>query len=559
MTAFIGAVAGIGGGVILVPSLFFMQSISDTFSWATPQAIVGISLVTMIFTGLSSTLAYVKGKRIDYRTGLLFLIGSIPGGIVGSWLNQFINADVFLLYFGILMIVISLLMFIKRDRFTTRLDPASNGMRTFTLQGITYQYRVPVLSAIILSLCVGILSGLFGIGGGSIIVPAMILLFGVPAHIATATSMFMIFFWPRVAGFLENAKSTRKEHGDSYWIFDIGDHVDRVHPISEASMGRANIKLMNELGYDLVTLGNNEGITLSHDDLYHLYDQADFDVVCSNLHTMDEQEPDWLKRMKVIQTDSGVKIGVIGLTAPFNDYYDLLNWHVSPQYEALDKYVKVLKKSTDIIILLSHLGISEDQEIARRYEDIDLIIGGHTHHLLRTGENINQTLITAAGKHSLFIGEVILTWDHDKHRLVQKEAYATDITGVPKDLMTEQTLFQMQMKADQQLEKPIVYLEEPIEVKWFQDTAIVKELTNTLKEWTMADCAMLNAGLLLDQLPAGNITYGDVHRICPHPINPVVVELRGNELLEVIRAAFTKDFMELKLKGFGFRGEVLEE
>src|SRR5690606_22660790 len=47
---------------------------------------------------------------------------------------------------------------------------------------------------IILSLAVGILSGLFGIGGGSIMVPAMILLFGMPAHIATATSMFMIFF-----------------------------------------------------------------------------------------------------------------------------------------------------------------------------------------------------------------------------------------------------------------------------------------------------------------------------------------------------------------------------
>src|SRR4051812_35452662 len=118
--------------------------------------------------------------------------------------------------------------------------------------------------------------------------------------------------WPRVAGFLEEAKSTRETHGDQYWIFDIGDHVDRVHPISEASMGRANIKLMNELGYDLVTLGNNEGITLSHNDLHHLYDQANFDVVCSNLHSMDEQEPGWLKRNRIIETDSGVKIGVIG-------------------------------------------------------------------------------------------------------------------------------------------------------------------------------------------------------------------------------------------------------
>src|SRR5699024_10211512 len=45
--------------------------------------------------------------------------------------------------------------------------------------------------------------------------------------------------------------------------------------------------------------------------------------------------------------------------------------------------------------------------------------------------------------------------------------------------------------------------------------------------------------------------------IYPHPINPCVVELRGDELLEVVRASFTKDFMELKLKGFDFRGEVI--
>src|SRR5699024_5192750 len=55
----------------------------------------------------------------------------------------------------------------------------------------------------------------------------------------------------------------------------------------------------------------------------------------------------------------------------------------------------------------------------------------------------------------------------------------------------------------------------------------------------------------------GTITYKDVHRICPHPVNPCVVELRGDELLEVIRASFTKELMELKLQGFGFRGEVI--
>src|SRR5699024_5858759 len=49
----------------------------------------------------------------------------------------------------------------------------------------------------------------------------------------------------------------------------------------------------------------------------------------------------------------------------------------------------------------------------------------------------------------------------------------------------------------------------------------------------------------------------DIHRICPHPINPCVVTLNGDELLEVIRVSLTKEVMQQQLKGFGFRGEVI--
>ncbi|MEN2768371.1 sulfite exporter TauE/SafE family protein [Ornithinibacillus xuwenensis] len=192
-TAFLGSLVGLGGGVILIPSLLMLHQYLPGFSWATPQAIVGISLITMIFTSLSSTITYYKKGRVDYKTGLLFLTGSIPGGVIGSWLNQFIATEQFLLYFGILVILISVLFFLKRkpqkaDEFKKK------NSRQFQIGETTYEYSVSVPLACSLSLLVGVLSGLFGIGGGSIMVPAMILLFGFPVHIATATSMFMIFF-----------------------------------------------------------------------------------------------------------------------------------------------------------------------------------------------------------------------------------------------------------------------------------------------------------------------------------------------------------------------------
>ncbi len=174
--------------------MLILYQYSEAFGWATPQTIVGISLVTMVFTGLSSTLAYYKKGRVDTKTGTLFLFGSIPGGIIGSWLNQFIDADSFSLYFGLLMIGLSMLFLIKRKEPDDSLSETDQHVRTFHVNGQVYRYRVSVWLAFFLALGVGMMSGLFGIGGGSIMVPAMILLFGIPAHIAAPTSMFMIFF-----------------------------------------------------------------------------------------------------------------------------------------------------------------------------------------------------------------------------------------------------------------------------------------------------------------------------------------------------------------------------
>ncbi|WP_152655054.1 bifunctional UDP-sugar hydrolase/5'-nucleotidase [Oceanobacillus sp. CFH 90083] len=365
--------------------------------------------------------------------------------------------------------------------------------------------------------------------------------------------------WSRVTACLKEKQGLRKENKEAFFTMDIGDHVDRSHPITEASNGLANVALLNEAGYDIVTLGNNEGITLSHQELYRLYDKANFQVVCSNLFSRDALTPFWLKRMHTFTTESGIRIGFLGLTAPFNAFYELLDWHVENEFDIIEQYIEELKSGSDMIVLLSHLGISVDQEIARRYPDIDVIIGGHTHHLLEAGEVVNDTLITAAGKHCYYMGEVEIIWDHQRKKIVSKEAAAINLRDSVKDLETEEHLQQLLNQANHYLDQVVTSVEEPLEVKWFAETPIIHSLTKVLKKWTNADIAMLNAGVLLDSLPAGAITKGDIHRICPHPINPVLVDLKGDQIIETVRAARAPAFTELKLKGFGFRGEILGE
>src|SRR5690625_1731670 len=141
--AFLGGLVGLGGGIILIPALLFLHQYSTSFAWATPQVIVGISLITMVFTALSATFTYSKQKRIDYKTGILLLTGCIPGGVLGSWFNQFLNTDQFSLYFGLLIMIVSLLSFFGRRQPTQQLLQKNAGkLRTIHIDGETFHYHI---------------------------------------------------------------------------------------------------------------------------------------------------------------------------------------------------------------------------------------------------------------------------------------------------------------------------------------------------------------------------------------------------------------------------------
>ncbi|WP_433744203.1 sulfite exporter TauE/SafE family protein [Falsibacillus pallidus] len=190
----LGSLVGLGGGIIIVPSLIYFGSYTGIIPEASPQVIVGTSLVVMIFTGLSSTLSYMKHKTIDYKSGWIFFIGSGPGSLLGAWINKSLNLHSFSLYFGLFMVFVSVLLMVKKYFKPVKHNPNAGIQKTYTdPQGNIHTYGFSPFVGILISFAVGLLSGLFGIGGGSLMVPAMILIFLFPAHVAIATSMFMVF------------------------------------------------------------------------------------------------------------------------------------------------------------------------------------------------------------------------------------------------------------------------------------------------------------------------------------------------------------------------------
>ncbi|WP_432360273.1 sulfite exporter TauE/SafE family protein [Sporosarcina sp. UB5] len=194
LSGMMGSIVGLGGGTILVPLTLLVGINLGWIPGITPQSVVGISVIMMIFNGLSSTLSHMKVKTVDYQTGWIFFAGSIPGMIIGAFVNKGMDLPSFNLYFGILLIVLSILLLARNHLKPIQWFVQRGKPRTFVDKfGETHVYGYPIWFALILTFIIGFASGLFGIGGGTMIVPALILLFLFPPHVAVGTSMFIVF------------------------------------------------------------------------------------------------------------------------------------------------------------------------------------------------------------------------------------------------------------------------------------------------------------------------------------------------------------------------------
>ncbi|EUJ22516.1 putative metallophosphoesterase yunD [Listeria grandensis FSL F6-0971] len=359
--------------------------------------------------------------------------------------------------------------------------------------------------------------------------------------------------WPRIFAFLREKRLAATDD----LFFDIGDFIDRVHPFTEGSMGQGNVDLLNQLPYDAVTIGNNEGAALGHAELEHLYDHAAFPVVCCNVY--EDQAKTTLANFakpSVSITKNGEKIAVIGATACFTEYYEALGWGIEEPIQAIKR--EVARIEADVIILLSHLGLPLDEKIAMEVPEIDVILGAHTHHLLENGKIVNGTLLAAAGRWGEYIGEVTITFDETTSKIAAKQArvHITNDLPAPSDEAEQVDAFLTRGKDE--LRQKVVALPHQLEHNWFKRSEISDLFHEAACEWTKADTFLTNAGIYMTDLPKGIVTAYDIHQLLPHPLNFIALSMTGIELDVLIREIAEKEaeLRDIPLRGFGFRGEL---
>ena len=360
--------------------------------------------------------------------------------------------------------------------------------------------------------------------------------------------------WDKIVTYMNEQQAAYEEAGDLVFKLDIGDHVDRFHPYTEGTMGKGNVQLLNEAGINGATIGNNEGITLPHEGLNRLYDEAEFPVSVANLYKPDGNRPDWALPYFIRVTPKGRRIAFFGVTAPFTELYHLLGWSVTDPFVEIERIVNELKGKADIIILLSHLGLPSDEIIAARHPEISVILGGHTHHILHNGKKINNTLLCCAGKYGMFVGHVELTIDEGfiSTRATLKDMRIDGLSEKEQELATK--LYQL---GEVSLGERILTLKQPLKTEWFHKSELPDLLCHGMQEWCEADCAILNSGILLDGLEAKEVTKYDIHKICPHPINPCVLTMTGEKLIQILNITLNPEWPHLQVKGLGFRGKVM--
>lgn len=171
---FIGILAalfGLGGGFLVVPMLNLLG--------VEMHHAVGTSSAAVVFTSLSSAIAYSRQRRIHYRVGLLLASTAVIGAYIGAWLTSFISASGLKVIFGLALIVVAVRIYKKKSA-----EPSE-----VKLEDVKVNYKLVPVGGFF----AGIASGLLGVGGGIINVPFLSYL-GLPIHYAVATSSFAIVF-----------------------------------------------------------------------------------------------------------------------------------------------------------------------------------------------------------------------------------------------------------------------------------------------------------------------------------------------------------------------------
>lgn len=190
----LGALAGLGGGIIIVPVLTLFFGVDVHYA-------IGASVVSVIATSSGAAATYIKANIANVRVGLFLEMAATVGALTGAYVGVYLAGPVLFFVFGAVLGLSALIMWRKHyqevpqpvepDDWSQKLKLGNHYYDSVLKQEVAYQVQGSRLALVIMYIA-GVVSGLLGIGSGALKVPAMDLVMKLPIKVSSATSNFMI-------------------------------------------------------------------------------------------------------------------------------------------------------------------------------------------------------------------------------------------------------------------------------------------------------------------------------------------------------------------------------
>ncbi|OPA75375.1 multifunctional 2',3'-cyclic-nucleotide 2'-phosphodiesterase/5'-nucleotidase/3'-nucleotidase [Paenibacillus selenitireducens] len=339
----------------------------------------------------------------------------------------------------------------------------------------------------------------------------------------------------------------RKENSN-FLLMDAGDTFQGTIYTNQFK-GETVLPILNSLGYAAMAAGNHE-FDYGYEQLLNLRDQLKYPMINANVYKADGANllvPTYTAK---VGDQTIAFIGFVTEDTPIVTHpNNVIGLTFKDPVEIAKKLVPELQAQADHVIILSHIGVEKDREIAKNVPGIDLIIGGHSHTPLRTPEVVNGTHIVQDWEYGKSLGRVDMYY-YDKELVGFSGGLVEYDENVKADPAIDKLVQEVVQKVEKSMnvtvgktnvdlqgERPQVRAVETNLGNFIADAIIAK--TKTIQGHT-ADIALVNGGGIRASKKAGDITKKDLYSILPFPNTLTIVEATGAD----IRAA-----LEVSVKG----------
>ena len=351
---------------------------------------------------------------------------------------------------------------------------------------------------------------------------------------------------PMVGGFKQleyTINSYRKDPG-KVLLLDAGD-VMTGNPVTErvyqGAQGGALFEMMNLMGYDAWCVGNHD-MDISQENLAALVKVAKFPTTSANLVKGKDLFPQG-NQPYVILERGGVRIGIIGVMS--QELYGLViqtnltGIRVLSPVETVQRYIDELDPKTDLLIALTHQGVTDDSILAANVQGLDLIVGGHSHTRLKSPMVVNGVYILQAGSNTENLGVADLVVEND--RITRLDGKLVTLWADKKTPPTRlgELVDSLQTEIDHEYDEVIGVLKGDW-VRREGANTIGSYVTEAQRQAVRADIGLMNIHGIRRDIPAGPLTKRELFEALPFRNVLATFQLSGAQL----RAAFAYALQE---------------